>query len=78
MNKPQFKDDAAYMANQIFTQLKGFTIGSPIVTPDDEEHERMFGFQVTRGDGMVRQVWVLRDPEGNGPGWLDIEDWEKQ
>ena len=19
-------------------------------------------------------AWVLRDPEGNGPGWLDIEE----
>lgn len=24
-------------------------------------------------DGAERVAWVLRDPEGNGPGWLEVD-----
>lgn len=32
-------------------------------------HRPLYGFQVT--GGLV--VWIMADPEGNGPGHLDIQ-----
>ncbi len=23
-------------------------------------------------DGSIRLAWIYRDPEGNGPGWLEL------
>ena len=31
-----------------------------------------FGFEVRRPDGKLVDVWVDCDPEGNGPGHLNI------
>lgn len=50
-------------------QLIGFTITSPMEDPDQE----YFGFQCKKGK-TVKNVWVNCDPEGNGPGHLNIED----
>lgn len=59
--------DAAYMAKQIDEQLvSGVIIGS-ITDPEGDS----FGFKVMQGDTILI-VWVDRDAEGNGAGWLDI------
>ena len=52
-------------------QLIGFTITSPMEDPSKE----YFGFQCKKGK-KVKNVWVNMDPEGNGPGHLNIEDQE--
>jgi hypothetical protein len=36
---------------------------------EDEDDETRVGFQLDNG----MHVWVLQDPEGNGPGFLEIE-----
>ena len=58
-------------------QLVGGTI---IATLQDEPgtargtaNEGSFGFQVRTLKGQVLDVWVDCDPEGNGPGHLEIE-----
>jgi len=52
--------------------LAGGKIESGIV--DDTEPNRPFyGLRVTN-NGKNYNVWVSRDPEGNGPGHLDIEE----
>jgi len=35
----------------------------------DDYRETVFGLQFD--DGSIG--WILRDPEGNGPGWMDIQ-----
>jgi len=66
--------NAQYMADAIGKELVGTTIKGSLITPDGES----FGFQVVRkapgrGNYDVIDVWVDCDPEGNGPGWLNIE-----
>lgn len=40
-----------------------------LVIGEDEDGDYPIGFQLD--DDTV--VWVLRDPEGNGPGFLEID-----
>ena len=69
------KSENEYLAEQIQEKLKGTVIRNAVLSEDGED----VGFQVVRkskgrGNYDVITVWVLRDPEGNGPGWLDIEE----
>ena len=50
--------------------LIGFKIVGSLV--DAEEDSGFFGFVAKKGKKTVN-VWVLRDPEGNGEGCLDAE-----
>ena len=66
-----------YMAEQITAKLKGGTIRNAVTTEDHES----FGFDVVvkapgRGNYNVLRVWVDCDPEGNGPGFLNIGEGE--
>jgi hypothetical protein len=71
-----FSTDVEYAADQL-KELVGFKIIDTVVTPDNSS----YGFIVERADevethvfGPERKVcWVDCDPEGNGPGWLNIE-----
>ncbi len=29
---------------------------------------------VERADGTEVLLWIMCDPEGNGPGWIDVQD----
>lgn len=62
--------DATYMTRQILEQLVGKTIVCPILDTDDE----FYGFQVVDTAGNRQNVWVSSDAEGNGAGWLSIEE----
>jgi len=39
----------------------------------DEEDEVFYGLKIVKGN-QIFHAWILRDPEGNGPGFLDIEE----
>ena len=56
---------AQYMADRIGKELTGRRIMGPVVSTDGE----FFGFKLDND----LTVWVLRDEEGNGPGFLDME-----
>jgi hypothetical protein len=60
--------DAEYMANYIAKELVGWKITGTITDPDGEN----YGFIVKKGKAE-KNVWVSRDEEGNGPGFLEIE-----
>ena len=72
-----FSGDVTFAADQL-KQLVGFKIVDTVITPDSDS----YGFVVERADeiethvlGPDRKVcWVDCDPEGNGPGWLQIEE----
>ena len=49
------------------SQLVGQTVTKIICDPDDDIGT-VYGFQTHTG----MTVWVLQDPEGNGPGHLEI------
>lgn len=56
----------AFMAE--YSQLKGKTIKRIVV--DNSDHENVYGLLFT--DGTI--AWILCDPEGNGPGFLEIRN----
>ena len=49
--------------------LVGKTVKELAVDPEGVDGEPVFGLAFT--DGTV--AWIMCDPEGNGPGFLDLE-----
>lgn len=62
---------AQLMAEGIARQLVGGIIQEAFVTPADEYSDAGFGLVVKKGKSRSI-VYVYSDPEGNGPGFLDI------
>lgn len=70
--------NAEFMTKFIADRLAGGTIRNAMTDGDE-----YFGFEVVvkakgRGNYDVLQVWVNCDAEGNGPGWLDVEEAEPE
>ena len=69
--------DAQFTADQIIKHLVGGKITGAIATFEDGAAENHFedfaGFVVKKGNRTIN-VWVQRDAEGNGGGWLALED----
>ena len=69
--------DARFTRDQIVEHLVGGKITQAIQTFEDgapEEHfEDFAGFIVKKGNRSIH-VWVQQDAEGNGGGWLALED----
>ncbi len=61
------------MAQTIINELVGGHIIKAFITPEDEYSEAGFGFVVSV-NGVNKVVHVLMDAEGNGPGFLDIQE----
>ncbi len=57
--------------SETMKELVGFEIIHPIIEPDGPDNEGYFGFKVKKGK-VEKIVWILMDPEGNGPGCLDV------
>lgn len=62
-------DDIEYQLKEINRKLKGGTIISALSTPDSDA----FGLLVQVGKKKIN-VWIDSDAEGNGAGWLSIEE----
>jgi hypothetical protein len=56
-------------------QLVGWTVDHAIIVRGDPEDETMYGLVFTHPDNKKHQLCalILRDEEGNGPGFLVIE-----
>lgn len=67
------KTNAEYMAQIVSEKLVGGRITDALVTNEDEFGTAFFGFRVEVNGGALN-VWVQRDPEGNGEGFLAIEE----
>ena len=65
-----YHEDVKY-AVDLLKALVGWQIVATTITPDNES----YGFVVQKGKSR-KVCWVDCDPEGNGPGWLQIEDEE--
>ena len=63
------EQNCKYMAEEISEKLVGCRIMSALLSEDSES----FGLLLAGKKGPI-QVWVNCDPEGNGPGWLSIEE----
>ena len=69
------KGNAKFQTEQIERRLVGGTITGALIDPNpDEFGDRWYGFLVKTKSGDMVPVWVSKDPEGNGPGWLDIAE----
>lgn len=65
--------DHAYMQRHIAPLIGGTIV--QLVASDGESHEQdVFGIEVRKPDGKTVVAWILCDPEGNGPGHLDIQE----
>ena len=69
--------DARFTRDQIVKHLVGGKITQAIQTFEDGAPENYFedfaGFVVKKGNRSIH-VWVQQDAEGNGGGWLALED----
>ena len=69
--------DARFTRDQILKHLAGGKITQAIQTFEDGAPENYFedfaGFVVKKGNRTIN-VWVQSDAEGNGGGWLALED----
>ncbi len=63
--------DSVYMAD-VTRVLQGGIITGALLADDEDS----WGLKVVLPDGTVKYCWVDCDAEGNGPGWLTIEDGE--
>ena len=68
-----YKSDAEYYANEIAEKLVDGRITRALLTDTDEFGVTFFGFRVVNPKKEQFDVWVQRDPEGNGEGFLAIE-----
>ena len=64
--------DAEFYAGEIAAKLVGGRITTALLTETDEFGITFFGFRVENQKQQF-DVWVQRDPEGNGEGFLAIE-----
>lgn len=65
------KTEAAVFCDMVNKMLVGGTIVCGLTDPE----ESSWGFKVKK-KGRIFNVWVDCDPEGNGPGAIDIEEQE--
>ena len=61
------------MAQSITNELVGGHIIKAFITPEDKYSDAGFGFVVSI-NGKNKVVNVLMDAEGNGSGFLDIQE----
>jgi|TARA_R110000787_G_scaffold60573_1_gene137337 hypothetical protein len=56
-----------------YGQLVGYKVTQVALDDSDPNEEEWCGLVLTKG-GVKKIAWILRDPEGNGSGFLDIVD----
>lgn len=71
MNKIQQEAFDAFVGQ--LAKLIGGKITAIVHTPEDEEGNVFWGFQIKVGK-KEKTFWILSDFEGNFPGAWDIED----
>lgn len=64
--------NAMRMATLIDERLTGWTIVGPALTPESDTA----GLVIQKG-ARKRVLWILADAEGNGPGWLELQEGAK-
>lgn len=52
-----------------YNQLKGLTVVD-VVQDGNKGNDQCWGLQMSNG----KIAWIMCDPEGNGPGFLSIEE----
>ena len=57
----------------LVAQVNDHLVGGKIIGSLRDPEMESFGFKVEHEDGKIMDVWVDRDAEGNGPGWVSIE-----
>jgi hypothetical protein len=66
-------EDVEHAAEHLH-QLIGFKIVEVMRTEDSSSYGFIVEGPRVRGKIKRKECWVDRDPEGNGPGWLQIEN----
>lgn len=69
-----FVEDVTYIADEVGKKLVGGEITGAIRTEDDDYPS--WGIRVKTKKGEVFNCWIDCDPEGNGPGFMSLEQVE--
>ena len=76
------KTDAEYYAQEVIDKLVGGEVTRALLSETDDFGTTFFGFRVVnysnKNTKSEYDVWVQRDPEGNGEGFLAIEPAQPQ
>jgi len=69
-------EDLNYLVKE-YKKLEGYTITGVTTRPADEDYpgEDRFVGLVLEKKASKKTAWVQRDPEGNGRGFLMVEDY---
>ena len=69
-------EDLNYLVKE-YKKLEGYTITGVTTSPVDEHYpgEDRFVGLVLEKKASKKTAWVQRDPEGNGRGFLMVEDY---
>jgi|TARA_R100001530_G_scaffold97457_1_gene67742 hypothetical protein len=57
-----------------FEKLKGYTVTGAVVSTPEEDTEQVSGLTLEKDGAPDVTAWVQSDPEGNGAGFLAIEE----
>ena len=68
-----YNEDVKFAAEQL-KALVGFKIVDTVISDDNESYGFIVQSPTVRGHTKKKVCWVDCDPEGNGPGWLQIEE----
>ena len=72
INEEQFKkldSDQRFLLTEIDKKL----VGGIITGGFFDHNEGVIGMRI-ENKGKVYCCWIIMDPEGNGPGWIDIQE----
>ena len=60
---------------QHYQQIVGATItGLAVDDTNNDFGDDIWALKLTTKDGRAAMAWIMADPEGNGPGFLAIDD----
>lgn len=73
MKRSDKKTKPDHLIDHLMSLQGGTVLGVAVTTDDVSDHDRTAAL-IIEVKGKKYNCWIMRDPEGNGPGWLDIED----
>jgi hypothetical protein len=69
-----YTEDVEYAAEKVVGPLVGYTIVGVALDEENESYGLVIERKNPKDPYDKKIVWVDCDPEGNGPGWLQVED----
>jgi len=62
------------MSNKYYLDILNKLVGGKIVSAITDKSDEYFGLEIKLMNGKTNLLWFLQDDEGNGPGWIGIDE----